>query len=89
MDRHAHGKQRQPLERTREGMTVENSQIAALVAEQRGTVRRIVALESIATAARLGRKRPEAIEQLQTEILALRARVRSLDQAIKQSADAA
>jgi hypothetical protein len=44
-------------------MNVEQ-QIAALVAERRGTVRRIISLESIAAAALLGRKRPQAIEKL-------------------------
>ena len=63
-------------------------QIAALAAERNGTARRIVALESIAVAALLGRKRPETIQRLQNEILALRARARLIDQTIKQQSDA-
>jgi hypothetical protein len=65
--------------------TVALTQIAALVAERNGTVRRIISLESVAVAALLGRKRPEIIERLQAEILALRAHVRSLDKAINDA----
>jgi hypothetical protein len=57
----------------------------ALVAERRGTVRRIIALEAVAFAGLLARKKPEQIERLQTEILLLRARVRSLDQQISDA----
>jgi hypothetical protein len=64
------------------GMTAHADELAA---ERNGTVRRIIALESIATAALLGRKRPETIQRLQNEILSMRARVRLLDEAIKQS----
>lgn len=64
---------------------VSQKQIAALVAERNGTVRRIVALDNVVVAGLRGRKRPETIQRLQDEILSLRARVRSLDQAIKQS----
>ena len=60
-------------------------QIAALAAERNGTVRRIISLEAVAFAGLLGRKRPEIIERLQNEILALRARVRAPDQTIEQS----
>ena len=66
-------------------LTRQISNIAALVAERRGTVRRIIALEAVAFAGLLARKRPEQIEQLQNEILALRARVRSLDQQINDA----
>jgi hypothetical protein len=47
----------------------------ALVAERRGMVRRIIALEAVAFAGLLARKKPEQIERLQDEVLALRARV--------------
>jgi hypothetical protein len=65
---------RQSLERT-----------VALIAERNGTVRRIISLEAVAFAGLLARKKPEHIEQLQTEILALRARVRVIDQTINNA----
>ena len=64
-------------------------QIAALVAERNGTVRRIISLEGVAFAALMARKPPQKIKLLQTEVMALRARVRSLDQQIRQQSDAA
>lgn len=57
-------------------------QTAALVAERNSTASRIIALESLAFAALMARKRPEQIERLQNEVLSLRARVRALDAAI-------
>jgi uncharacterized Zn finger protein len=57
-------------------------EIPALAAERRETVRRIIALEAVAFAGLLARKKPEQIDRLQTQILSLRARVRSLDQQI-------
>ena len=56
-------------------LIMSQQQIAALVAERRGTVRRILGLEGV-VAALLRRKKPETIEQLQNEIVSLRARVR-------------
>ena len=67
----------------------QQQQAAALIAERRGTVRRIISLDGVVVAALLGRKNPQVVEKLQTEILKLRARVRSLDQQIGQSSDAA
>ena len=62
-----------------------HGEIPALAAERNGTVRRILALEGVAHAALLDGKKPQAFKQLQDEIQTLRARVRLLDQQIKQS----
>lgn len=61
---------------------------AALVAERNGTVRRIMSLEGVALAALMRRKNPETIARLQTEVMALRARVRVIDQELRQQTDA-
>lgn len=68
------------MERT---MTVEP---AALAAERHGMLERIIALEGVSFAARMGRKtNPQKLEQLRSEIQTLRSNVRLLDQAIEQS----
>jgi hypothetical protein len=63
-------------------MSVELQQ---LIAERAAIVLRVISLDNIVAAGLLARKRPEIIERLQTEILALRARVPSLDQTINKS----
>jgi hypothetical protein len=58
-----------------------------LVAERSAMAKRIVSLEAVAHAALLDGKKPQAFQRLQTEIRSLRARVRTLDQAIRQQSD--
>ena len=55
---------------------------ADLVRQRNEAAERILALEGVATAALLGRKEQQTIDQLQTEILSLRERIRLLDAAI-------
>lgn len=63
-------------------LTQQIEEIAALIAERNGTVRRIITLDNVVVAARLGRKPPETIERLQAEIRSMRARVRVIDKTI-------
>ena len=62
-----------------------NSQ-AALITERNETVQRILALQGVSFAARMSRKKPQAIEQLRSEIQTLRSRVRALNQQISDAA---
>jgi hypothetical protein len=58
-----------------------------LVAERNATTQRLLSLRGVMHTALLARKSPEKVERLQTQLLALRARVRVLDRQIKRQSD--
>jgi hypothetical protein len=58
-----------------------------LVAERNATTQRRLSLRGVMHTALLARKSPEKVERLQTQLLALRARVRVLDRQIKRQSD--
>jgi hypothetical protein len=59
---------------------------AVLIAERTATVQRILALESLARAARFARKNRTTIDAIKTEVQSLHGRVRQLNGAIKKPA---
>jgi hypothetical protein len=61
-----------------------DQQMAALIAERSATVQRLLSLRGVMHAGLLARKQPQKIEKLQTEVLALCARVRVINQTIEQ-----